>query len=116
MAFGLLFRLIRSKDCYTTSSMENQPAMTWYACGHELPAGLLGDNFENLALNHIKETMPNLVPTTYEAASAYLRVELKKRKEKRDLHREMCMIIPLDLPTDRKVSLVDPKLKSSFPL
>ena len=90
--------------------------MTWYACGQALPAGIFGDIFQNTALDHVKKTMPNLVPTTYEAADAYLREEYKKPEGERDLLREMCMIIPFSLPKDRKVYLAVPNMKSVFPI
>jgi hypothetical protein len=54
-------------------------------------------------MENIRKYMPNLIPTTYEASNAYLQEELKKPKGKRDLLREMCMMIPLHLPKDRKV-------------
>jgi hypothetical protein len=43
-------------------------------------AGMLGDELQRMALNHVKKSMPNLVPTTYEAAGAYLSEERKKLK------------------------------------
>ena len=88
--------------------------MTWYACGLALPAGALGDpDLQRDALNQIKNYMPNLVPTTYESASAYLREECRKPKGERNLLREMCAMMPLGLPKDRKVYLVLPKLSNS---
>jgi len=61
-------------------STQNPNVMTWYACGKVLPPGMLGDRFENSYLTHIRKTMPNLVPTTYEAAKAYLCEENEKSK------------------------------------
>ena len=90
--------------------------MTWYACGQALPAGIFDDEFQRVALDHVKRTIPNLVPTTYEAADAYLREEYNKPKGERDLLREMCTIIPFGLPKDRKVYFVVPSMKSVFPL
>jgi len=90
--------------------------MTWYACGKVLPAAAFGDDLQSSMLDYIKESAPNLFPTTYEAADAYLREELKKPKGKRDLLREMCAMIPLDLPKDRKVSFIAPSMGIVFPL
>ena len=84
--------------------------MTWYSCGQLLPGGMPGD-LQSVTLNEVKKTLPNLVPTTYEAASAYLREERKKPEGEQDLLREMCVMIPLGLPKDRKVSLVIPSRK-----
>jgi hypothetical protein len=90
--------------------------MTWYACGKALSPGMLGEQFENSYLAHIKKTMPNLVPTTYEAAKAYLREENEKSKGEQDLLREMVMIVPLGLPKDRKTHLVVPSMKTIMPI
>jgi hypothetical protein len=90
--------------------------MTWYACGQVLPPGMLGDRFESLYLAHIRKTMSNLVPTTYEAAEAYLREQNAKPKAERDLLREMVMIVPLDLPKDRRTHLVVPSMETIFPI
>ena len=89
--------------------------MTWYSCGQVLPTGMPGD-LQSVTLNQVKKTMPNLVPTTYEAASAYLREERKKPKGEQDLLREMCVMIPLGLPQDRKVSFVIPSMKVTIAL
>ena len=93
-----------------THSKVNQSAMTWYSWGQLLPAGMPGD-LESTTLNQVKKMMPNLVPTTYEAANAYLVEESKKPKGEQDLHREMCVMVPLCLPKDRKVNLVIPSMK-----
>lgn len=90
--------------------------MTLYACGKVVPAGILDDKFQTMALNHVKESMPNLVPTTYEAADAYLREERKKPEGERNLLKEMCMIIPLGLPKDLKVYIMLDVAKTIIPL
>ena len=90
--------------------------MTWYACGEVLPVGKFSADFERMTLDHIKQSMPNLVPTTYDASHAYLDEEKKKPKGKRDLLREMCMMLPLGLPKDRKVYFASFPTKSVFPL
>jgi hypothetical protein len=98
------------------SSKPNQSPVTWYACGEALPAGKFGAEFERMTLEHINHNMPNLVPTTYDASHAYLDEEQKKPEGKRDLLREMCMMLPLGLPEDRKVYFVSFAMKSIFPL
>ncbi len=50
---------------------------------------LASGDLQSVTLNQAKETFPNLVPTTYEAASAYLREE-RKPKGEQDLLQEMC--------------------------
>jgi len=60
--------------------------------------------------------MPNLIPSTYEAAKAYLREEKEKSKAERDLLQEMVMIVPLGLPKDRKTHLVVPSMKTIIPI
>jgi hypothetical protein len=105
--------LICSKTASTSSStVQNQSAMTWYACGQALSPGFFDDTFQSIVLDHIKGSMPNLVPTTYKAAKAYLHEESKKPKEQQYLRREMCMMIPLSLPKDRKVYYVVSSFKS----
>ena len=99
-----------------STSTQNQAVMTWYACGKVLPPGMLGDRFESSYLTHIRKFMPNLIPTTYEAAQAYLREENEKPKAERDLLREMVMIVTLGLPKDRKTHLVVPSMKTIFPI
>jgi len=44
-----------------------------------------------------------LLPTTYEAAKAYLDEELLKPKGQRDIPREMCMLIVSDVPDDQDI-------------
>ena len=59
------------------------------------------------------KTMPNLVPTTYEAAKAYLREENEEPKAVQDLLREVVMIAPLGLPKDRKTYSAVPSMKTN---
>ena len=80
--------------------------MVWYACGQVLPSRMIGDELEKKAFDQVKKCMPSLVPTTYEAAEAYLLEELKKPEGGRNLLREMCLMLPMRLPKDRTVSFV----------
>ena len=90
--------------------------MTWYACGQVLPGVGGDDDLQSEVLAHVEKCMPNLVPTTYEAADAYLREERKKPQGERDLLREMCVMVPLGLPEDRGVSFVVPSMKTKLAL
>ena len=58
-----------------------------------------------------RQTNKHKATLDYEAASAYLREERKKPKGEQDLLREMCVMVPLGLPKDRKVSFVIPSRK-----
>ena len=84
---------IPSKTATTTS----KPLMTWYACGQAMPAERSPDDAVS---NVAKQSMPNLVPTTYEAADA----------PDATVEHEMCVILPLALPKDRKVFFLIPFL------
>ena len=64
---------------------------------------MFGDSLPRLTLKQVEEVMTNLVTTTYEAATAYLHEESKNVKGDRDLLREMCAIVFVDTPKDRKV-------------
>ena len=82
--------------------------MIWYMYGKIIPlsqAVRLGPDFGEKVMAHLETQIPkgNLIPTNYEAADKYLREELKKPKGSRDLLREMCVVIPMSLPKDRKV-------------
>jgi len=108
----LLVDLIRLKTASTSTA---DYVLTWYACGRRLPAGTFtSDRLQSGALKRVQEVMPNLVPTTYEAADAYLREEHKKPKGKRDLLREMCAMLPVGLPKDRKTHFVVHSAKTVF--
>lgn len=90
--------------------------MTWYASGQALPAGTMGEDFERMTLEYVRQYMPNVVPTTYDAADAYLREERKKPEGERDLLREMCVMIPLGLPKEPKISFVSFSVKAVIAL
>jgi hypothetical protein len=107
-----LFLLIRSKTATVNGGQTRDDVVCLGPGG--VPAEVFSDEFQTMALNHVKpKTMPNLVPTTYEAATAYLREEHKKPRGKRNLLREM---IPSGLPQDRKACFVVYSMKTTFPL
>jgi hypothetical protein len=79
-------------------------------------SAILGPELDESATAQIRNYIPNLVPTTYEASNAYLQEELKKPQGERNLLREMCMMIPLNLPKDRKVYFKSDAIKQLLPL
>ena len=64
-----------------------------------MPSGTLSDGLREIASSTLRENFTNLVPTTYEAAKAYLDQELLKPEGQRDLLREMYGAVHLDTAT-----------------
>jgi hypothetical protein len=95
-------------------SRDNISKVTFYAFG-ELLEGL-GSEVKAQILRGVREQLPNLVPTTYEASKAYLDAEILKPEGQRDLTREMCMMMPLKLPKGRNISLKATSTKLLIPL
>ncbi|KAF8341751.1 hypothetical protein F5887DRAFT_976677 [Amanita rubescens] len=79
---------------------ESRTDVTFYAFGERLDT--LGGKVEAQILARVQGEIPNLVPTTYEVSKAYLDNEILKPEGQRDLTREMCMIMALNLPKGRK--------------
>jgi len=90
--------------------------MTFYALGGRVPSGTLPGAFKKTVYTTLKEHFTNLVPTTYDASKAYLDQELLKPKGQRDLHREMCMLIVMQIPKDQDILLIAEATKTLIPL
>jgi len=90
--------------------------MTFYSLGRCLSSGTLPSAFKKTVYATLKNQIANLVPTTYDASKAYLDQELLKPKGQRDLDREMCMLIVLQIPKDQDILLIAEATKMLIPL
>jgi hypothetical protein len=91
--------------------------IVWYMLGKKLPQ--LEESLSFLSkdlLPHTLQQAPNLTPTTYEAAEAYLREELKKPEGQRDLFREMCAFVLIAPADDPKVYFRADAMKAMIPM
>jgi len=77
------------------SSGSKTAELVYYIGGERAPPDVcksLPKGFTDLVVSSMYKFCPTLVPTTYEAASEYLREEKMKPKGHRDLRRESCYL------------------------
>ena len=90
--------------------------MAFYRLGQCVPSGVLPRAFTDTVLATARQHFNNIVPTTYEAAKAYVDEEILKPKGQRDLRREMCMIIVMGIPGNEDILLKFDAVKLLIPL
>lgn len=72
-----------------------------------MPSGVLPKTFTDTVIATAQQRFTNIVPTTYEAAKAYLDEEILKPEGQRDLRREMCMIFVMGVDNEDIVLKLD---------
>lgn len=68
-----------------------------------MPNEAVRPEIKDKILTTVQTKLPNLAPTTYEAAKAYLDQEVLKQEGERDLTREMCMLVVMKIPDDQDI-------------
>jgi hypothetical protein len=79
--------------------------MTVYVFGRPMPSEELADPFSRAFLSFVRESFPDFVPTTYEAARAFIDKELLKPEGQRDLRRAICLLVVVKIPDDQDSDL-----------
>jgi hypothetical protein len=109
-----LFFLSHSPAWQNQNGPNSTVNAVWYVLGKKLPDAEMCQILSE-ALPNVLRYVENFVPTTYEAAQAFLHEELKKPKGQRDLRREMCVFV-LVAPEDPGVSFKPDSINYLIPL
>lgn len=72
--------------------IQSRPDITFYVFGRQMPNNTASGQLQQIGWMAVDTNLPDLVPTTYEAAKSYIDQELLKLDDARDdVRREMCI-------------------------